>query len=168
VKLLDDAAREAELEASADPFAQIVLAHLKALQTRWRDDDRQAWKIRLVRGLYERGLTADDVRQLFGLIDWLIELPAPLDGRFWEEVKQIQEERKMPFLTTPERIGMQKGRREGLLTAIEDLLRARFGEEGLQLLPEIRGLAEEETLRAALRVVGTAPNLEEARQSWKP
>jgi hypothetical protein len=102
------------------------------------------------------------------LIDWLIELPAPLDGRFWEEVKQIQEERKMPFLTTPERIGMQKGRREGLLTAIEDLLRARFGEEGLQLLPEIRGLAEEETLRAALRVVGTAPNLEEARQSWKP
>ena len=43
-----------------------------------RSGDRHAWKTRLVRGLNERGFSAKDVRELFHLIDWLMELP-PLE-----------------------------------------------------------------------------------------
>lgn len=49
----------------------------------------------------------------------------------------------MPFITTPERVGRRAGMREG----IESLLRVRFGEEGLKLMPEIQQVYEEERLR---------------------
>jgi hypothetical protein len=68
------------LEADANPFAKVVLAHLKALETRSDPGERRAWKFRLVRGLYERGFKAEDVRQLFRLIDWLMDLPPSWTG----------------------------------------------------------------------------------------
>src|SRR5207249_9444624 len=64
-KLLDFAAHEAMLEASTNPFAPVVLAHLKARQTHGDPGGRYAWKLRLVRGLYERGFSAKEVRELF-------------------------------------------------------------------------------------------------------
>jgi hypothetical protein len=65
-KLLDWTGRAAALEADANPFAKVVLAHLAALQTRRDAPARQAWKFRLVRGLYEGGFSPEDVRKLFG------------------------------------------------------------------------------------------------------
>ncbi len=55
-KLIDYAGREAELEADKNPFAKIVLAHLKALETRRDPATRRLWKFRLVRGLFEQGV----------------------------------------------------------------------------------------------------------------
>src|SRR5205823_3709920 len=135
-KVLDYAGREAELEADSNPFARVVLAHLKALETRRDPEGRRLWKIRLVRGLYERGFKAEDVRQLFRLIDWLMDLPQVQNRRFWQEVQQIEEERIMPFITTPERFGIEKG----ILLAVENALRAKFGPEGVQLLNDIIAL----------------------------
>jgi hypothetical protein len=51
----------------------------------------------------------------------------------------------MPFMTTLERLG----HKNGLLEGIEVILKVKFGEEGLQLLPEIRELSVEQ-LRAVL------------------
>ena len=69
VKLLGFAAHEAMLEASVNPFAQVVLAHLKAQETHGDLAGRYNWKVRLVRNLYERGFSAKDVRELFRVID---------------------------------------------------------------------------------------------------
>ena len=55
VKLLDYAARRAELEASDNPFAAVVLAHLDTQETRQRLGDRKDRKFALVRQLLERG-----------------------------------------------------------------------------------------------------------------
>ena len=75
VKLLDYGADVAALESNRNPFAVVVLAHLKTQETGHDDEARRAWKVRLVKGLYERGLDAEDVRRLFRLIDWLMDLP---------------------------------------------------------------------------------------------
>jgi hypothetical protein len=164
VKLLDFAGLEAVLEASANPFAKVVLAHLKARETQGNPADRHAWKIRLVRGLYERGFTAKDVRELFRIIDWMMELPPALEQVFWQEMAKFQEEGRMPFITSIERVE----RREGLREGIESLLRVRFGEEGLKLMPEIREIHEEEKLRAVLKALETATSLDEVRRLWAP
>jgi hypothetical protein len=164
VKLLDFAAHEAELEASDNPFAKVVLAHLKARETHGNPADRHAWKLRLVRGLYERGFSVKDVRELFRVIDWLMALPTALENVFWQEITKIQEERRMPFITTPERVGRRAGMREG----IESLLKVRFGEEGLQLMPEIHEIHEEDTLRAILKILETDARLDEVRRLWTP
>ncbi len=152
VKLLDLAAHESMLETSDNPFSKVVLAHLKARQTRADPADRHAWKIRLVRGLYERGFSAQDVRELFRLIDWLMELPPALSDLFAEEVDKIQQERRMPYITSVERVWHCRGLRQG----IESLLRVRFGEDGLKLMPEIREIYEEEKLAAVLKALETA------------
>jgi hypothetical protein len=83
---------------------------------------------------------------------------------FWQDMAKIQEERRMPFITTPERVG----HRRGLRTGIELLLRARFGEEGLKLMPEIYEIHEDEQLKAILTALGTAASPDEVRRLWSP
>jgi hypothetical protein len=161
-KLLDYALRWQALEADPNPFATVVLAHLKTLETRGAPADRQAWKVRLVRGLYERGLAAEDVRQLFHFIDWIMDLPKALDGLFWDEIVRYQEEKRMPFITTPERIGREKGYLKGL----EVVLKIKFGDEGLNLLPELRALQDHELLEAVLEAVPTASSPDQLRRVW--
>jgi hypothetical protein len=162
VKLLDFAAHEAVLEASTNPFAKVVLAHLKARQTRGDTATRHAWKLRLVRGLYEHGFSPKDVRELFRIIDWIMELPPALNSVFRQEVDQIQQERRMPYVTSIERFGRCMGLRKGIETA----LRIRFGEEGLRLMPEIQEIHEEEKLEAILKALETAASPDEVRRLW--
>ncbi len=161
VKLLDYVGRETELEADSNPFARIVLAHLKALETRRDPQTRRLWKFRLVRGLFERGFQAEDVRQLLRLIDWLMELPQAQENQFREELRHYQEEQTVPFVTSFERYGM----RQGMLVMIEDLLRAKFGEEGVQLLPEIKALGDADKFRALHGTIFKADTLAEVRQA---
>jgi hypothetical protein len=73
-----------------------------------------------------------------------------------------QQENRMPFMTIVERIGMEKG----LLEGIEAWLQAKFGDEGLKLMPELRELQDHELLRAVLRAIGTAASPEELRRVW--
>ncbi|MFO5472460.1 MAG: hypothetical protein ACLBM2_00795, partial [Dolichospermum sp.] len=54
-KLLDYESRWQELEASANPFAIIVMAHLKTKATTGNLSEREQWKWTLIRGLYDRG-----------------------------------------------------------------------------------------------------------------
>jgi hypothetical protein len=162
VKLLDFTAHETLLETSTNPFAPVVLAHLKARQTRDDPVDRRAWKLRLVRGLYERGFSKKDVGELFRVIDWLMELPPVLDTLFWQELNKIQEEKRMPFVTSIERVGRRAGIREG----IETMLRFRFGDEGLKLMPEINDIHEDEMLRAILKALESVSSLDEVRRLW--
>jgi hypothetical protein len=154
------AGRDAELEAASNPFARVVRAHLKALETRRDEGARQAWKLRLVRGLYERGFDAEDVRKLFRLIAWLLELPPARNDPFWEAIQVYQQERGMPFITTPERAGY----RRAMLQSIEGHLRLKFQEQAEALPAEIRQIYEPERLRAIYLAIVTANSPEEIRR----
>jgi hypothetical protein len=116
-KLLDWRGREGELERDSNPFAAVLLAHLAAQATRDRPAERGQWKLRLVKGLYRRGLNAERVRQLFRLIDWMVQLPHELQSQFRAEVFRFEEEGRMPYITSIERMarqeGLEKGREEG-------------------------------------------------------
>ncbi|HMN28334.1 MAG TPA: hypothetical protein PKE45_09295, partial [Caldilineaceae bacterium] len=72
VKLLDFATTWSELEQNRNPFAVVVMAHLKTQATRRRFKDRLQWKIDLVKGLYIRGYKRTDILELFRFIDWLM------------------------------------------------------------------------------------------------
>lgn len=68
-KLLDYASDEAALESNPNLFAPIVLAHLKTLETAHDDEARRVSLVRQVKGLYARGLGAEQIRRLYALID---------------------------------------------------------------------------------------------------
>jgi hypothetical protein len=157
VKLLDHVDREAELERSKNPFAKVALAHLKALETRQDPAGRRMWKFQLVRGLYERGFSREDVRQLCRMIDWLMELPPPLQQVFEQEVEEFEEERRMPFYDL--------WQRRAMLLMLEDALRSKFGAEGAELIPTIRELNAAEKYIALSGAIATATSLDEVRRA---
>src|SRR5262249_34289230 len=137
-------------------------AHLKTLETRQAPADRHAWKLRLVKGLYGRGMSAEDVGHLFRFIDWLMDLPPALESLFRDEIHQYQEEKRMPHLTRFQRLA----RAEALLEGIEAVLDVRFGGEGLKLLPELREVRDHEVLQAVLQAAKTAARPDELRRLW--
>ncbi len=136
VKLLDYRERWPALEASRNPFATVVMAHLKAQETRRDETARQTWKLNLTRRLYEQGYDRKDVINLFRFIDWVMQLPEELEEGLWREIQAYEEAKQMPYITSVERIGIRKGieqgRQEGIQQGEALLLRRqlarRFGE----------------------------------------
>ena len=45
------------------------------MQTAHDPEDRCRWKLRVLRPLYQRGLSAEEVRKLFRVSDWMRQLP---------------------------------------------------------------------------------------------
>lgn len=79
IKLVDYQQRQSELEVSRNPFATVVMAHLKAIETRENRIERKQQKLVLVRRLYEQGFAREDIINLFGFIDWILSLPIELE-----------------------------------------------------------------------------------------
>ncbi len=108
VKLLDYP--EAELENGRNPFAVVTLAHLQAKKTRNRTEDRFQVKWRLVRSLYQSGFNRQQVIDLFRFIDWVLHLPREADERLRDNIVAFEESQKMPYISSVERIGEERGR----------------------------------------------------------
>ncbi|WP_144049484.1 DUF4351 domain-containing protein, partial [Vreelandella massiliensis] len=101
-------------------------------------------KIKLVRLMFERNYSREQIQQLFIVIDWMLQLPYGLEPTFRQAVYEIQEAKKMPYINTFERHGIEKGllqgREEGHKAGLEQgtllgerrfltkLLNKRFGE----------------------------------------
>jgi hypothetical protein len=107
--------------------------------------------------LYERGFRSEDVRQLYRMIDWLMELPSAAQRQFRQEVDDYAEGQRMPFVTDFERRGMAR--------LLRSSLRTKFGEEGLELMPAITELDDAEKYEALNRVILMATTLEKVRQA---
>ena len=176
VKLLDYRAQWSALEVSDNPFATIVMVHLKAQETRGDDEARQRWKLSLTRRLYERGYGREDVLRLFRFIDWVMQLPEGLEESYWRELRAYEEVEGMSYVTSVERIGIkqgiqqgiQQGMQQGLLAGIELGLELRFGSEGLRLVPEVYKIEDVDVLRAIHAGLRTAGTLDELRRIYAP
>ena len=94
-----------------------------------------------------------------------MELPKTLGDKFWDDVQAIEKEKKMPFVTTGERIGMEKGRVQGVRKALAVTLESKFGAHGKKLLPRIRRIEDPDALVALLRALHAAASLDDFRQA---
>jgi len=157
-KLADWRTQLQTLEESDNPFAVVVLSHLAAQDTRGDAERREVAKLGLIRRLYERGYDRERVLSLFGFIDWLLALPPEHEARVLREVEAIEEERKMPYVTSAERIGLARGlgqgRVEGKRLAIREIVRARFGGVPDELDARLANI-DEAALDGMIRRVGT-------------
>ena len=73
----------------------------------------KGWKFRLIRRMYERGYEQTLILELFRLIDWMIRLPKGLEADFRRELYAYEEQRRMPYVTTVEQAGIEKGLQQG-------------------------------------------------------
>jgi len=76
--------------------------------------------------LCDRGYRREDLVLLFRLLDLFIALPKTEEDRLWQEIKTLEEEKKMPYITSVERIGIGKGLQQGRQGSIILILEVRF------------------------------------------
>ena len=126
VKLLDYAARWDELESTQNVFATVVMTHLKAQETKSSPTARKQWKLALIERLYERGYDRSAIINLFKFIDWLLILPEDAKISFWQELRTYEEERQMPYITSVEQIGYDRGTTERERSIAVNLLKERI------------------------------------------
>ena len=81
-KLLDYRQKWTELENSDNPFAILVMAHLKALETGKDIQNRSVWKYEITRSLFRKNFSKELIRQIFAFIDVVLWLPKEIETEY--------------------------------------------------------------------------------------
>ena len=169
VKLLDYEARWSELETNANPFAIIVMAHLKTKATTKNSQQREQWKWTLIRGLYEGGLDREQIIKLFQIIDKMMTLPKQLQQSLNSKIKQFEEEKTMPLLSNMEEVAMERGKEIGAVQNarddVKEVLKIRLGEISSEIETSLNQISDLSVLKEKLKMAVTVNSLEEFKQS---
>lgn len=56
----------------------------------------------------------------FRFIDWVLQLPKALDQQWGAEIMEFEESRKMPYISSVERLGEERGRLMGIRIALQE------------------------------------------------
>ena len=172
-KLLDYESRWQELETNTNPFAIIVMAHLKTKATTGNLSEREQWKWTLVRGLYERGLNKEQIVKLFKIIDMMMTLPEQLQQKLVKKINSFEEERKMPFISPTEQMAIERGKEIGkeigaLQNArnyITTVLQARLGEVSSEITASLALISNLSILDEMLKLAVTVNSLDDFKQA---
>jgi hypothetical protein len=161
VKLIDFREQWADLEISQNPFATVVMAHLKALESRPDSFQRKTSKLNLIRALYDKGFQRQDIINLYRFIDWAMILSEDLELQCWSELTAFEEERKVTYVTTGERIGFERGKSEEALSLVFRQLSRRVGSISPNAQAQIQSLSlpQIEALGEALLDFSTSDDL---------
>jgi hypothetical protein len=155
--------RRAELERERNPFAMVVLAHLERNEASGLQELKLT-KIRLIRKLHERRHGRRYIMDLLRFLDWLLRLPRELEEEVARETEGLGEANRMPYITSWEQIGMDKGLAKGLLEAVESGLEIRFGAEGRKLIPRARKVKDIARLRRLHDALFTAESIQQVKR----
>ncbi|MCA2707993.1 MAG: hypothetical protein IM473_00700 [Microcystis sp. M015S2] len=104
---------------------------------------RKEAKLILTKRLYEQGYQREDIINLFKFIDWLMSLPTDLEQEFQQELNQYEEEKRVRYITSVQRMGMEKGMRESVIDALE----IRFENVPSELVNKISQIQETSLLK---------------------
>ncbi len=126
-KLLDWSGSDARLSDSRNPFAIITRAHLATRATRDDPAAREQVKLGLVRDLFRIGLHRRRMVELFRVIDWMLRLPKERELQFRKNMVNIEEGKKMRYISSIERFAMEEGMQQGQSRALSRQLTSRFG-----------------------------------------
>ncbi len=175
VKLIEYRGKEEELSKEKNPFGLFVLAYLREVEAGRDVRKKLFWKVTLVKMLYERGYSKEEVLRFYRFIDWMIELPEELTREFHEEIRKYEEVRGMEYITTAEKIGMEKGIQQGIQQGmieearemVIEVLEEKFGVVPISVVEKVKSLNEREVLKNLHRVAIRVSNLEEFKEALK-
>ncbi len=118
IKLIDYQSRIKELETSTNPFASVILAQLATFDKQ-SPEAKLASKINLIKRLYTRNWKRDDIMTLLTFLDWVFALSKQLELKCKEMIEILEEELHVDYVTSFERIGIEKGEGTMLLCFLE-------------------------------------------------
>ncbi|MFM6729860.1 MAG: hypothetical protein ACKPJN_03910 [Microcystis panniformis] len=165
------------------------MAHLKTKATTGKLPEREQWKWRLIRGLYEKEFEREQIIKLFEIIDNMMTLSTELQSSLESKIKQFEEERTMPLMSNMELRGIERGKEIGKeigelqgiergkeigkeigaleksRDAIKTVLTVRFGEISSEIEQRLSNINNVALLEEILKLSVTANSLEEFKRS---
>lgn len=165
VKLNDYRSPDAwhSLETSTNPFARIVMAHLKTQDTKQDTQERKQSKMALTRSLYNGGFTKQQILDIYLFIDWVMNLPEEIADQFDHELQEFEKENKMTYVTHIERSGIQKTLREDVL----EILELRFFSAPYAIKEQLKEINDTTELRRLLRLAVQAESIDAFTQGMQ-
>ena len=151
-----------ELEKDDNPIALVVLAAQERERLRQRSQDRYDVKWYLIRQAYERGYSREKIIGLFEFIDWVIHLNDEEENQLREEIQTLEEVKKMPYITSVQRIGRKEGFQHMVIEALDE----RFGEIPSAVSDTIHQINDQDRLETLLRQAIRSESLEEFQQAF--
>ncbi|MCL0033574.1 hypothetical protein M1M99_02010 [Thermodesulfovibrionales bacterium] len=144
--------------------AEIGRRYLDKLIRVWRKDDLETWLLIHIEVQGASEIAFPERMYVYNYIDWVMSLPQKLSRRFWDNLISFEEEYKMPYVTSVEKIGIEKGMQQGMLLEAQDMLMEvlteRFGSVSGELSEQIKRIDSRKRLknliRQALRVKSLA------------
>jgi hypothetical protein len=113
-------ARWSKLEASTNPFALVVMAHLRSQETQSDSQDRLRARLQLVRLLRKSHRSKEETHILLGFLEGLMALTDALESELYELEKQEEGEEAMELTTYAQRLGREEGYKEGREEGIQE------------------------------------------------
>jgi hypothetical protein len=160
-KLLDYEAKWESLEQSENPFAKVVMAHLKTKATTKDMETREEWKWRIVKGLYDQGLSEQTIIKLLNVIDKMMTLPEQLQNSFDQKLINYEEEKKMPLMSNIEEKALVRGTLQTERNAVIKVLKVRFKSESKSVNDQINQIIDLALLEQLLELAVTTNSLTE-------
>jgi hypothetical protein len=99
----------------------VARAQIEALCTAGNPEGRYRAKRMLVLGLYDLGYNEEQVREIFGLLDWMMHLRVDLEKQLTREIAEFEEARKMPYVTSVERFAEARGKASVVLSLLAEV-----------------------------------------------
>ena len=163
------------LEQDSNPIAIVILASQEKERAK-RKGEKFNTKLYLIRKLYDKGYRKDEIKGLFEFIDWVLQLSNEEENLIWEEIRELEEVGKMPYVTSVERIGIAKGLQQGLQQGlcqgsleegramIAEALDERFGKITPAISNTVNQVKDRDVLKFLLRQVIRCNSIEEFKQ----
>lgn len=105
-------------------------------------------------------MTFEQLLELFRILERLLRLPEALEGEFMYELIAFEEQAKMPYVTSIERLGHEAGRRAGEALILLRPIELKFGPPSEAVRGQINAADADSLLRWSERIL-TAQTLED-------
>jgi len=150
-----------ELKESDNPFALVVLAAKKSLESRGDDEKRFRFKRELVRLMLEKGYGREDILAVFRFLDGVLVLTDVEKEKIIYNELRDEEVEKVAYITNFERLAIEEGMMRNARELLLDALEEKFNMVPGEIQGRIQKIQEREILRKLLRQAIRASNLEE-------
>ncbi len=156
------------LKNDNNPMAIVILA-CQEKELAERKGEIFDVKINLIRSMYDKGYSKEEIIALFDFIDWILKLRIDEEEKILDEIRTLEEVKSMPYLNSLKRIaireGKKEGRKEGRIEAIREViletLNLKFGEIPLEIINFINQKEGEKKLKLLHRAAIQCGSIEE-------
>jgi hypothetical protein len=134
------------------------MVHWQTIKTSKDKKQRVNEKLTLIKHLYKKGFSKQDIINLLRFIDWVMVIPKEVEPLFDQKLEKYEKEKQMYYITQLQRPSYEAGIKEGEKKAHSKLLSRqiakKFNSQVRRESPRLRHLTTDDLMELADNIFG--------------